>query len=96
MFLIPPVMCSPLKLIGNKQSRAVLVKETERVPFKCNVRVTKAGMGEYPEPPGSGLGSWEGWCAFFQTAEAGCGHGWNIPAPKIGIFVILLSALPGV
>lgn len=53
-------------------------------------------MGEYPEPPGSGLGSREGWFAFFLTAEAGCGYGWNIPAAKIGIFVILLSALPGV
>lgn len=53
-------------------------------------------MGEYPEPPGSGLGSREGWFAFFLTAEAGCGQSWNIPAAKIGIFVILLSALPGV
>lgn len=31
-------MCSPLKLIDNKQSSVTLVKETEKAPLKCSAQ----------------------------------------------------------
>lgn len=41
-------MCSPLELIGNKQSGVILVKETERAPFKCNARGDISRAGRIP------------------------------------------------
>lgn len=51
-------MCSPLELIGNKQSCVILVKETERAPFKCNAwgdisqagRIPCASLQRFEEP----------------------------------------------
>lgn len=51
-------MCSPLELIGNKQSGVFLVKETERAPFKCNAwgdiswagRIPCASLQRFGEP----------------------------------------------
>lgn len=41
-------MCSPLELIGNKQSGVILVKETERAPFKCNAQGNISRAGRTP------------------------------------------------